>query len=338
MSDPTPFDIHAFDPERLDVPALLEGIAAHLGQSGATTVANNWTLTTISAGEKRTILSAMPDDPAVLPVVAIKLRHGGDSGDVSREYAVLSALWDFGLRIAPRPFYASETPPALDAPILISEWIPGAPLGQPPAVNEEDRWHRIMALLGVANNLPFAKYANTIPLKGSGAQAPSDIIAGLKAELRTLSTAHPAYEALTGLTTRVEVQVAPQWNMAPPFTLNHLDPQPHHFIWDGHHLRLVGWDQADWTDTAYAVGQLCAHPAYEEVPGSHWVWYRWELARLTKDEYLIPRATTYTNLLRAWWAVKLHIEAAHIEDAKRHKRLAAQAERYRKAAERAFPD
>lgn len=299
MSNPVHFDIHNFDVDVLDAAALIKAAQTQKPIDG-------WNLHPISP----TCYQAVPSDTATYPVVGLHRK-----ANPQRQFNILEALYNLGMWVAPRPFYANDG-------WLVCEWLHGEPLQHPPSVDDENQWHRIMALLATPSRLPFAQYASTIALHGNGPQSPADVIQRIEAALSQLAPDDNRLEDLMALVERVRQQVAPALNYLPPITFNHLDPLPPHFIWDGQYLRLVGWDKADWADTAYAVGQLCAHPAYEDVPTSHWVWYRWELARLTHDDSLSARATTYTNLLQVYWAIK----ATHPK----------QRERYYQRAQRAF--
>ncbi len=300
LSDPTPFDIHGFDADLLDIEAILQGI-------------DGWKLTQIPASS--TIYRADPADAERFPSLAIKYHP-----DALREFSILQAFDDFGVHMAPRPFYA-------DHQVLVTEWLHGKTLRHPPPADDKDMWHRIMALLGIPNNLPFAKYASTISMTGKAPQSPGDVIDTIRAQLTHIDTAHSLYDTLAKLVVRIQEQVEPTWQTPPHISLNHLDPWPRHFIWDGQHLRLVDWHQTDWADTAFAVGQLCAHPAYEEVSPSHWVWYRWEIARLTQNANLTAQATTYTNLLQAYWAIRLTADPNLVNDTKKRDRYLKRAQR-----------
>ncbi len=318
------FDIAGFDPTLLDIEQIKALAHSHINAEHLTLT--DWMVKTAYRADGSTILRLDPHDITRLPSLAIKVRA---TPDLRHEYAVLAALYDFGFHIAPRPFYVDET-------LLISEWVHGDPLQQPPAPDDDNKWHRMMAVMGVPNSLPFAQYASRIPMRGTAPHAPADMFQLIEAQLSQLDANSAVYPQLADLVERMKAQVAPQWNTIPPTTLNHLDPRLHHFIWEGFHIRLVSWQNADWCDSAYAVGQLGAHPAYEEVPPSHWVWYRWELARLTKDETLIPRATTYTNLMLVYWAVRLTRMAASTTTDKAIQQLIQQRDRYFKRAKRGF--
>lgn len=298
MSDPTRFDIHGFDPRQLNIPAILQGEAG-------------WKLTQITASS--TIYRA--DPPDAVPTLAVKYHP-----TARREFTILQAFDDLGVHMAPKPFYADDQ-------VLITEWLHGEKLHHPPSIADEEMWHRIMALLGIPNNLPFAKYASTIPMTGSAPHSPGDVIKNIETALAQVNQDDPLYETLAVIVERIRERVAPNWQTPPHISLNHLDPQPHHFIWDGHHLRLVGWHQTDWADTAFAVGQLCAHPAYEEVSSSHWVWYRWEMARLTQNDHLTAQATTYTNLLQVYWAIRLTAHPDLVNDSRKRDRYLKRAQR-----------
>lgn len=318
------FDIAGFDPALLDIDQLKALTHAHLEDHAVKGA--DWTVTNTYQTDYSTVLQLEPADDQRFPTLAIKV---GIREDLRHEDAVLRALYDFGVHIAPRALYADDE-------LMITEWVHGDPLQQPPAPDDEDKWHRMMAVMGVPNNVPFAEYASRIPMRGTAPQSPADLFRLIDTQLALVDPNDEMYPPLDELVVRMKDQVASQWNTMPLSTLNHFDPRLHHFVWEGFHMRLVSWQNADWGDNAYAVGQLCAHPAYEDVPASHWVWYRWELARLTKDETLIPRATTYTNLMLVYWTVRLSHLAASIAAPKEAKRLSQQRDRYYKRAKRGF--
>jgi hypothetical protein len=333
-----------FDAARLNLAPLLVGVS-ELEQTDQTSLAvGDWNLSLARSGEHSTLYRAHPADPDEFPALAIKLYHRYDRPRASREYAVLAALYDFGVSLAPRPFYVNERPAQLDDPVLVCEWLPGKPLKAAPPVNDEEMWHRLMTMMGVPKHLPFAQYASAIPLMGTGAQTPGDVLATFDAALAQLGPDHPLYETLAGLVSTARARVAPDWNTPPKIGLSRFDLDPHHFIWDGRHLRAVGFENTDWADVAFDIGHLCAHPLYEETPPNHWVWLRWEYARLTHDDSLTARATTYTHLLWIEWAIKLtlqreQINAEHIADdaaAAQSQRITAQRDRYLERARRAF--
>ena len=326
MSLHKPFDTFGFDAGLLDVELLREGVFRLKLENNPSF--EGWTFSKQHVG-KEVIFRADPPDAEKYPSLAIK--EFDDAVEVRREFDVLDALYDFGFAIGPRPFHILDD-------LLIMEWLHGDSLQQPPSPNEEDHWHRIMALLGVSWSLPFAKFSSKIAMHGTAPQSPADMFRWLDAELAKLDVNHPDYEILARMIESVKERVSPNWDPPSIVTLNHLDPQPHHFIWDGSHMRLVGWNNADWADKAFAVGQLCAHPAYQEVPANHWVWYRWELARLNKDQSLKGRSTTYTHMLYVYWTVSMTVKIAALdqEDAFKNKKLQTQRKQYLQKALRIF--
>ena len=330
-----PFDIFAFDAAGLDIDSLLEGLSAY--REDTTYSMQDWEISEVHSSSIRNIYYLEPQDRERFPALSAKIYHDGNAASAQREYQVLNALYDFGVIIAPRPFYLSDSAAYLGCPVLITEWVRGEPLHQAPSPDNEDMWHRIMAMLGIPNNLPFGKYASGIPMMGTGPQSPKDVIDIISRQLSQLDQNHPDFATLTAVLEEAQRQITDEWNSPPKITLNHLDPAVNHFIYDGHHLRIVGFNKADWSDTAFAVGQLCAHPDFEEVSPSHWVWYRWELARLTNDDTLTARATTYTNLLQVYWTIKLTVDAENSEiNPQVKKRFITQRDRYLKRATRLF--
>lgn len=330
-----PFDIYGFDATLLDIPPLLAAVAqAQLGQPS--TALKGWTITPAHRTSASTIYRADPTDPAQFPVLSIKLYHCHDRPRATREEAVMGALQDFGVGIAPRPFYASETPEGLNDPVLIAEWVHGTPLKTVPPVDDDEMWHRLMTALGIIKHMQFAFSAQAIPMMGSGPQQPSEALAMLTTELAAISPNHPLYETLALLVSRAYTTVAPEWTKPPKIGLNRFDLEMHHFIWDGHHIRTVGFENTDWADTAYDIGQFCAHPLYEEVPPSHWVWFRWEFARLFHEEEIVFRSTIYTQIASLLWAIRLTKTTAETSDPAHQDRLNAQRDRYLKKAQKAF--
>jgi hypothetical protein len=331
-----PFDVPGFDATLLDFPPLLAAVAETQSSGQITTQPSGWTITQTHHTPHSTIYRADPTDPDQFPALAIKLYHRHDRPRATREHDIMAALQDFGIDIGPRPFYVNETPAGLNDPVLISEWVHGTPLKNPPPVNDEEMWHRLMTAFGIPKHLPFAKYASSVPMMGSGAQQPSDALALVRTDLNSLSADYPLYKTFADLLERANQTVAPEWAKPPKIGLNRFDFAMHHFIWDGHHLRMVGYENTDWADTAYDIGQLAAHPAYEEVPPSHWVWFRWEFARLFHEEEIIFRSTTYTQIAYLHWAIRLTQQADTETDPSRKNRLEKQRERYLKKAQKAF--
>lgn len=153
--------------------------------------------------------------------------------------------------------------------------------------------------------------------------------------LQNLDANHPLYETLIHLMQRVREQVVPTWNLPIKIGLCRRDPDPRNLIWDGHHLLALDWEDADWGDMAAELGLWSAHPAYEEVPSSHWVWIRWEFGRLTHDPTLVPRATVYSRLGQVWWAVHLTAQLADREA--EHSERVKLRDRYLKRIKTIFP-
>lgn len=327
MSPRKPFDVHGFDVALLDVNAIKQVVQAF--RTEAMPADSEWQVTHIRSGEYADIYRLDPADDEQFPTLSVKVFKS--DGAAEREHAVLAAIHDFGFSIGPRPFYNDET-------MLVTEWLFGDVLQAPPRPDEDAQWHRIMAMLGVPWNMPFAKYASQVAMRGSAPNAPGDVFALLDAQLVKLDNNHADYATLANLVESVKTQVAPEWNSPALITLNHLNPRVHHFIFDGAHMRLVDWQHADWSDKAYAVGQLCAHPEYVHMSSQHWVWYRWELSRLDRDQTLKARATTYTNMLYVYWAVRRTHEISSLSRASGHVSVQLQEQRdtYLARAKRAF--
>ncbi len=334
MSDSPLFDIYGFDENLLDIPALVAH-AYEFSQTPTETASDDWQITTIVDNEDRLIMRFDPTDGQTYP--SLKFTHYRQNKDLGqRTFNILQALQDFGVSTAARPFYTNANEENFAGSVLICEWIAGNALQKPPSPDEEEMWHRIMATLGFQKNLPFGKYASVIPMAGYGIQNPSDLLAWLDTALANLNETVPNYAELAELVDSAHEKIHPTWHMMPKIGISRLDAAIDHLIWDGHHLRVTGWSKTDWADVAFDIAQMAADPDYEDLPLSHWVWFRWEYARLSHDEGTVSRATTYTQILHLYWALKLTQRAATIDDEKAQRKLMKQRDRYLQKARKSF--
>jgi hypothetical protein len=276
----------------------------------------DWQLKLIHDGTNR-VYCADPADPQ-LPVVAVKCY--ANPNDAQREYAVLSGLRSFGMNLAPEALAHHES-------IVIMTWTQGEALKAPPSPDDTMMWNRMMAAFGASGEVPFMDYTRQIPMMGKGYQNPGDVMDAIDHELSKLDPNADEYEALVSLAWRVRQQTNPRWINLVSIGLCRRNHKLSDLLWDGSHLLTVDWKDADWGDMAAEIGMWNAHPDYESLPPSHWVWVRWEFARLVKDPDLVPRATTYARLMQVWWTVHLTLIQA---DTKLR-------DRYWKRAEKLFP-
>lgn len=333
----TKFDVVGFDAAHLDFSKLIEHIQTLHCDVGQTAQLEDWFATCIVKNDRRTIYRLDPMASDKLPTLKVKIYHD-DPPLALRAFQVKEALLDFGISIGPRPFYCDDMVKSINGGLLICEWIHGDALANPPSVEDEENWHRIMAVMGVLKNLAFGKYAAMVPMQGRGPQKPQDVFDLLDHTLALLNEDHSDYEGLSQLVANAKSTVMPDWVAMPKIALSRLDTDIQHFIWDGHHMRGISWHTSDWADVAYDVGQLASAPAYEEIPASHWVWFRWEYGRLTHDEGMVARSTTYTHLLMLYWAIQLTVDLAATSEEKHAKRLISQRDRYLKKAQKAFSE
>lgn len=343
MSSESPkFDIHSFDAAQLPLDVLIsaaELLNHHTSLSGFTQ--DEWEHSAARLGRGAVRWKSTPLGSKVLPTLVLKTYTSGDLSQAAREFHAMQALYDMGISLAPRPFYWGQLP-LTKTVILIAEWLNGTPLDSPPPTDDELMWHRIMSIIGVTKDVSFAKYATQIPMRGTVPHSPGDMFTHLDQALVRLAEKHPdhaLHAELQSLIRSARARIQPNWNTPTKIGLVRHSPAPHHFIWDGHHLRAVGWDHCDWGDSAFALAEICAHPSYEELPSSHWVWFRWEYARLNHhDKDVVARATVYTELLWLYWAIQLQIEPEPLR-VSRHQSdefYAAQRQRYLARARKVF--
>lgn len=277
---------------------------------------NGWHFTTVHTGMSNRILRAEADQH---PPVAVKLYINTQRAE--REYQVLKALREFGVSHAPEAFLLEDN-------VVIMSWLDGEPLSEAP--QDDTMWQRLMAAVGVASLMQFGEYAKHVPMRGTGYQNPSDFMAVIDRCLHEIDESHAVYPRLSELIANMYDQIAPEWQKPAPVGLCRHDAALSNFIWDGYHLLALDWEDSDWGDPAADIGLLSAHPDYEEVPDSHWVWFRWEFARLRHDEDLATRATVYGRLGQLYWATEL-TRRNSAERQQRHLR-----ERFLKRAEKLF--
>ncbi|HLA41796.1 MAG TPA: aminoglycoside phosphotransferase family protein [Aggregatilineales bacterium] len=270
---------------------LPEADQNHAVETGA------WTFTPIHHGKNRLFRgdSAHAENPVALKIYA-------DRRNAEREFAVLHALRDSGINLAPEAL-------ALKDNAVIMTWIEGDSM-QPPAPDDSENWHRMMAAVGASGELHFVDYTAQVPMQGHAFQNPRDVLDAIEQLQTQINAKDSAHERLAELLERMREQVAPDWIESPPIGLCRNRFDLHDLIWNGHHLLAVDWEHADWGDMAAEIGLWSSQPAFESIAAGHWVWFRWEFARLTKDQNLIPRATTYARLAQVWWAARLTLDRA----------------------------
>jgi hypothetical protein len=267
---------------------------------------NHWDLSPLTPRVFKAVDATGKENP-----VAVKKYATSD--EASREFNVLHALRDFGMNLGPEPLDQYQN-------IVVMSWLDGHPLDAPPAPADESMWHRLMAATGAAGEMRLGPYSRQVPSQGKGFYNPVDMMDAVERELSDEND--PAYEQIHAILERMREQITPQWERPVPVGLCRLDHDLNNLLWDGHHLLATDWDAADWGDVAADIGMWSAHPDYEDVPSTHWVWVRWEFARLVHDQTLVPRATVYSRIAQVWWA-------AHLEPSPRR-------DRYIKRAEKAF--
>ncbi len=286
---------------------------------------NEWQISLVHQGEQNTVYQGTA---AGQPAVAVK--HYAERAKAEREFAVLQGLREFGINLGPEPLALFA-----ENKLSVMGWIDGTVMTHAPAVHDETLWHRFMAAVGASGEIPYGPYQKLIPSQGNGYFSPGDMMDEIDRTLQNLDANHPLYETLIHLMQRVREQVVPTWNLPIKIGLCRRDPDPRNLIWDGHHLLALDWEDADWGDMAAELGLWSAHPAYEEVPSSHWVWIRWEFGRLTHDPTLVPRATVYSRLGQVWWAVHLTAQLADREA--EHSERVKLRDRYLKRIKTIFP-
>ncbi len=227
------------------------------------------------------------------------LKRYADAATAEREYAVLRALRDFGVNLGPE---ALSVQMVEGAPYVLMSWLDAEPLTQLPSPDDDEMWHRLMAVFGAPAEMNYATYTRPVPMRGEGIQQPRDL---QRQVARLLPPDDPQAATILDLLDRALAELPAEMPPVPvglcrrAYTLDTL-------LWDGHHLLAIDWEAADWSDLAAELGLWSTHPAWQAVPASHWVWVRWEFARLSHaDKGFVPRATLYGRLGWLYWAAQM---------------------------------
>jgi hypothetical protein len=266
----------------LDLKPLIAALGTNQTQAG------DWLL---QSPQPRIIRATHPEGPS------LAIKHYPDPALAEREFKILGVLRDFGVNLAPEAL-------ALHGNSLLMTWLEGQALTAPPSPDDETMWHRLMACIGASHEISLRAYSQQIPMRGWGLMNPEDLMRAIELEV----SAHPEgleRESLIKMLGQAADKFVPRWEKPAPVALCRRNYALEDFIWDGHHLLTVDWGAADWGDMAAEIGWWSAYPDYESLPGSHWAWLRWEFARLTADQGLIPRSTVYGHLAQLWWAARL---------------------------------
>jgi hypothetical protein len=197
----------------------------------------------------------------------VKLYRVDDRNRAEREWGTLSALTALQLPEPPKP-YGYDPDPSL--PIVVMQFVAGAPLGDTPLTDRQlpalhDAYARLFQITPEA--LPHI----TLPAVSTDAS-------------HMRRRVEHAYDALTttNATGPVERQALDCWqtwitssdpellNALTPTVFGRGDPNLRNCLWDGRTLRLIDLEYAGWSDRAHELADLIEHPESRATPDTTW--------------------------------------------------------------------
>lgn len=239
---------------------------------------------------------------------AVKCTRRDERDRAGREYAVLEALQQLGLTIAPVPVWLDRE--HYPQPVLVQTWLEGEVQVAPPATDDE--WRRLLEHFATVHIITPSDVEQPLPnaiIRPTSAQAKQQI---LETDLaRIPPEGQPP--ALRELVEAVRKAVFPTWP-EPSLTLCRSDPNTLNLIRRSGAWASVDWENSGWSDPAFEIADLLAHPAYLTVTPERCTWVIDAYCRLRGDTAMVSCIHACYTLMLVDWAIffarKLHETSA----------------------------
>ncbi|NDJ54879.1 MAG: aminoglycoside phosphotransferase family protein [Chloroflexi bacterium] len=244
--------------------------------------------------------------------LGIKISRRDDRDRAGREYATMTALRAAGETISARPVQLVRNHPTLPGDALIYEWIPGEALTQAPSADEADLWEAILYALSITERFSPGDTSHLIRPAVMNVFDASDLLRVTRERFKSIFSQPEGIplDDIEDMLTRVERAAPLQWGQPAPPHLIHCDSNPENMILHKGVVYLIDWENAGWADAAFDIGDLCAHPAYLDLPEDHLKWIKESMGAALKDSTYLQRATVYQRMMWAWWTVRLAADLA----------------------------
>jgi aminoglycoside phosphotransferase (APT) family kinase protein len=253
-----------------------------------------WTITPIYGGANNRLVRAVR--PAA--DLAVKWTIRDDRDRAGREAGALAALQALGLDLAPSLVFLDRT--SYPLPVVVQTWLPGETLDVP---NTDAAWEALVAHYAAIHQVTPARLAAPLPnavLSAASADAARQLVWAQMG--RVPDRARPA--VLQSLVARLDAWRMPVWVPTAPCLLR-CDPHIRNFVRQGNALASVDWENSGWGDPAFEIADLIVHPSYLGITPARWAWVCDTYARMSPDQGVQTRITTYRVCLLVWWVARL---------------------------------
>lgn len=249
-----------------------------------------WVCSLKTNGRNNRLIRAQRDDGAD---IAIKIYRIDKRDRAGREYKALLALEKAGLRIAPRALLIDKE--RYPHPVVVQTWVEGRVIGGPP--DTPAAWTRLVDHYCAIHSV-----------------CPSTVDIDLEPAFMTFQCARDAVDAvlkeisgfpvdalrpgLAGLIDTMLLVDWPEWT-EPALCLDRCDPSPENIIDQPEAWVSVDWEYAGWGDPGFEIGDLMAHPLYQQVGDNQWDLFLSELQAAK------PGDLTFRIRARVYYAIQL---------------------------------
>ncbi len=228
--------------------------------------------------------------------LCVKFTVPGPRDRAGREFHALQLL-ERARVVAPRALGLDRD--TYSTPLVVQSWVEGAVLNRVPT--DDGEWAQLLDHIGRVHDIGPDPSSSAIrpALLDACTQA-----AGLQLLDREIASVPAASQPadLGRLRQRLERVTPPEWDPAAP-RLARMDYKPDNFIRLSQGWISVDWENSGWTDPAFDLAQLMAHPEYLAVSQSRWDWL---VAHYPgADKRFALRVRTYHRILLVFWVARL---------------------------------
>jgi thiamine kinase-like enzyme len=256
---------------------------------------SGWKVTRIEGGANNLLYRAAREREDL----AVKFCIRDERDRAGREFSTLTALREAGLDLAPEPLLLDRE--RYSQPVVVQNWIEGKALTGPPETEAE--WRLLLDYFAALHTVTPDRTSLSLPtafLNMNRAEEGKRLIR----QQRTLFPEEAQPDALRLMAQRIEEKRFPEWP-EPPVVLCHADSNGLNFLRHEDGWAAVDWEYSGWGDGAFEIADMRTHPFYADVDDLRWEWVIAAYAALREDGGAPIRIHAYTQLLNAWWAVRL---------------------------------
>lgn len=271
---------------------------------------DGWVVSLAARGHNGVVYRAQ-SDTCILAAKVSNIDGRDRAGREKKALAAIGALQDRGV---PEVIATASRPNGLGIDVVLMTWCEGTPLHASPPTTSP-LWERIVHALAEIHNLPIVE---PLPEAVLGV-SPRQVVEDMRVRLV------PSDDQLFARAARSVPDTLPPG----PRSVIHCDANLENvLVADDGSITIVDWENAGLGDPCFDVGDLLASPALVTRDPAELAPLAKLHAQLAGDERLVERTLLYSQLMIAWWVIRLRQElrspVPRLDGVKRHDVVALQ--------------